>query len=443
MMDKQHRRSLASQYWKYLVSAILISLSGCLGVLVDSIIVGTLIGEDGVSAISLNSPLVQLMFTLSLLIASGGGMLVGYSLGKGDYGRAKVIFTLTFLASLAIGMAFAIAGLLFPHSIAGFLCSNGNLLGLVREYLTPTLLGAPAYMIMWWLSTMASTDGSPKLVSAAIFIDNLLNLLLDVVLIKFCGLGITGSALATVIGHIAGIAIMLFHFRGTGYRTGFASCKGSSGKWKEIISQGAPLAVASVCLTLLLLTSNRVVLESAGRTGIFVFAVCMNLLQIYNLFLAGTCRSLQTFGAVIKGKGNKEEFAFIIGKAVLFITVAMALICAYVWLFPQTIATMFGTDDTEMISLSCHALRIFCLSFVPFCYIYLIMIIYKLMGYGTISLFISFILSLTVIPVLVVVARWFPQWIWYSYLIAYIIEIAMIAIFHKAQGINLREELGK
>jgi hypothetical protein len=44
----------------------------------------------------------------------------------------------------------------------------------------------------------------------------------------------------------------------------------------------------------------------------------------------------------------------------------------------------------------------------------------------------SLVLSLTVIPVLWAMAKWMPEGIWYSYLIAYIIEAIIIGTLHKA-----------
>ena len=43
-----------------------------------------------------------------------------------------------------------------------------------------------------------------------------------------------------------------------------------------------------------------------------------------------------------------------------------------------------------------------------------------------------FALSLTVIPVLWAFARFAPAYIWWSYLVAYVIEIAVIAVLEKA-----------
>ena len=107
-----------------------------------------------------------------------------------------------------------------------------------------------------------------------------------------------------------------------------------------------------------------------------------------------------------------------------------------VWMFPQYVAELFGAISPEILAESNHALRIFALSFVPFCYIYAVMIVYKLYGHHKMALFISFALSLTVIPVLWIISKLIPEMLWYSYLIAYVIEVLLIVLFHKMSKIK-------
>ena len=429
-MNSEERSALTTQFWRFLWSAILIALSGCLGNVVDSIIVGNLIGGDGVSAINLSKPVVQFMFTISMLISAGAGMLVGMALGKQDHQRAAYIYTHSFFGSLVFGFLLTVCGILFPDLITGWLCQNEHLFQPTRDYLVVMLWGAPAYMVMWALSTMVGVDGSPRLVSIAILIDNAVNLALDIVFIQYLGWGIAGSSAATVVGHLVGIVLMLRHWFYANNHLHFTHVH-EQPAWGSIISQGAPLAVASICLTLLLLSANSIVLSSLGRTGIFAFAVCMNLLQIYNLFLSGTCRTLQSLGAIQVGKGDQEAFRLILRKAFSFITVAMVLTCVFVWIDPQAIALLFGANGSEQIAETDHALRVFSLSFIPFCYIYVVMIVYKLYKCHKMALFISFALSLTIIPVMWMMARLMPDYLWYSYLIAYVIEILAIVVLHK------------
>mgnify|MGYP006314904409 FL=1 len=440
-MNTFDKKELNSRFWRYLSSSILITLSGALGVIVDSIIVGNLIGSDGVSAINLNSTVIQLLMTISLIIASGGGMLAGYAIGRKDFDNARYIFTQSTLGSIIVGVIFAVIGIFFSNQLTSILCQNDALYTMVHDYLRVVLFGAPAYMLMWGISTMIIVDGSPRLASVAIIIDNIANLILDVVFIKFFDMGIAGSSLATVVGHLIAVAIMMLHFRNKNRVLHLSLKGGKLSQWRDIISQGAPLAIASICLTLLLFTSNKMVLAAVGREGIFVFSVCMNLLQVYNFFLAGTCRSLQTLGAVLIGERNSDGIRFVFGKSFKFITIAMIITCVYVWIFPSSIATLFGADNADIIKECNYALRIFAISFVPFCYIYFIMIIFKLLSFNRMSLFISLILSLTVIPVISLMAHYAAEYIWYSYLIAYIIEIIAIVAVYKAGRMDIRARM--
>lgn len=427
-------------YWRFLWSSILIALSGCLGSVVDAIIVGNLIGEDGVSAINLTRPVVQVMFTLNMLLATGAGMLVGIELGKKNHQGVAYYFSLAMAACLAVGLIFTAGGIFIPDVVTGWLCTNEELKPLTQDYLKVMMMGAPAYMAMWALTTMASTDGSPRLTSLAILIDNAVNLSLDLVFIKALGWGIAGSSSATVVGHLVGIAIMCrhFHYKDNHLRLSlrpmaqndfsFATLRSSLGK---IVNQGAPMAVACGTLALLFVACNHSVAIVKGRVGLFALAVCMNLLMIYNLFLAGVERTIQVLGSIEVGRGDNEAFQLILRKSFRFITVSMLIICIIVWFFPGTIARGFGADSEATISETTSALRAFALSLALWCYIDTIMVVYKLYDYHKMSLLISFIISLMVIPVLWVVAHYFPSLLWYSYLIAYVIELLIIFIVHK------------
>ena len=181
--------------------------------MVDGIIVGNLINEDGVSAINLSKPINQFIFTLHLLINAGAGMLVGYALGRGNTAEAKQLFTRALTLSVGLGIVLAVVGgMLFPEATSRLLCSNEQIQPLARDYMQILLLGNPAFILMWGLSTMVGVDGSPKLVSLAVIIDNACNLFLDIVFIKWFGWGIAGSSAATIVGHLIGIAILLSHW---------------------------------------------------------------------------------------------------------------------------------------------------------------------------------------------------------------------------------------
>ena len=89
------------------------ALSGCLGNVVDGIIVGNLINADGVSAINLSKPVNQFIFTLHLLINAGAGMLVGYALGQKNITLARRFFSISLSLSVGLGILLALFGGVF------------------------------------------------------------------------------------------------------------------------------------------------------------------------------------------------------------------------------------------------------------------------------------------------------------------------------------------
>ncbi len=435
-MNTKEKKEFNLQFWRFLWSSILIALSACLGNVIDAIIVGNLIDEDSVSAVNISRTMIQFMFTLNMLLATGAGMLVGIQLGKKDTQRASYIFTVSMIACLVAGLIISAFGLFFPDASTRLLCSSEALFESTKAYLRVMMLGAPFYLLMWGIDTMVSVDGSPKLVSISIFVDNAVHLVLDVVFIKYFGWGIASSSTATVIGHVVGIAMMAFHFFSAKNTLRLTLNKPAVpvsfiSTLKDIVSQGAPLAIASVCLTVLLFCSNHIVVSALGRAGVFAFAICMYLLQIYNLFLGGVCRTIQSFGSIQVGKGDNEAFMLVQRKSFGFITVAMVITCICVWIWPEMVVHLFGADEADIIDEGCYALRVFAVSLIPFCYIYTIMIVYKLYNYHQIALFISFALSLTVIPVLWIMSHMVPHYLWFSYLLAYLIEMAAIFVLHK------------
>ena len=149
--------NINKQFYNYLWAYVLVALSGCLGNVVDGIIVGNLISADGVSAISLSKPVNQFIFTLHLLINAGAGMLVGYALGQKNINDARRFFSISLSLSVGLGVLLALfCGVFFLDETTRLLCNNEQILPLARDYMQVLLLGNPAFILMWGLSTMVS-----------------------------------------------------------------------------------------------------------------------------------------------------------------------------------------------------------------------------------------------------------------------------------------------
>ena len=428
--------SLRKTYFRYLVAFVLTALSATLGNILDGIIVGQLVGHDAVAAVGTVLPITQAFFTVVLLLAGGGGMLIGVALGEDRRDRANGVFSTAVSAIVLLSAVGVVIGLACPGFVGKLICSNAALFDLSTSYLRWVLIFVPFYLGEEALQTFVAVDGEPGLVTTSIIADNVINVIMSVILIKFFGLGVAGAAIGTAIGH--GVACLLlvtrhwFRHRTTPH-LGFSTFQPLNlSTLRAVVSQGAPLAIASCCLTALMFSANHIILDALGKDGMFIFAVAMNVLFVYDFLLSGAVETVQSLGAIEKGKGG-QGFRDVVGFTYRLLGFATLGVCIFVWIAPGVITRLFGGGDhPELLSDTNAALRLFAPSFIFFCLIYVHMIVCKLEGKDGVALFISFALSLTVIPVLWAFAHFAPAHIWWSYLVAYVVEIAVIAAIEKA-----------
>jgi anti-sigma regulatory factor (Ser/Thr protein kinase) len=196
----------------------------------------------------------------------------------------------------------------------------------------------------------------------------------------------------------------------------------------EIAKSGAPFAIASICLTIYMYSANTIIQNYFGEVGIYIFSVMLSLLTFYNFFLSGACNTLQSLGALLVGLGDKVGLRLSVNATFKFMIISLAVCCGILWIVPDVVCRMFGCTQDMMVE-CCYATRIYAIAFIFFCGIYLLMVNYKLLNQHGLSTFLSFALSLSVIPVMWLIAAYMPAAIWWSNLIAYVIVFAILVVW--------------
>ena len=78
---------------QYLLASILTVAATQVANIVDAIIVGNLIGKEGLAAVNLSKPLLQAFFAVSCLYVASSTILTGMAIGKGDRKKADKLFS--------------------------------------------------------------------------------------------------------------------------------------------------------------------------------------------------------------------------------------------------------------------------------------------------------------------------------------------------------------
>ena len=101
---------------------------------------------------------------------------------------------------------------LFIHPLAELLGSTPQIHGEAVEYIRYIVSFSPFLIFSFLLSGLVRNDGSPKLAMFALAFGSVSNIVLDYVFMCPLNLGIGGAALATAIGPVFSVLILLPHF---------------------------------------------------------------------------------------------------------------------------------------------------------------------------------------------------------------------------------------
>ena len=167
--------------------------------IIDSIIVGQLIGKEALAAVGASFPIIFALISFVIGIASGGTIVVSQYFGAKDYTRVRktidTLYIFIFFASIAI----TTIGISLSHSIFQLTKLPEEVIPLARVYLNTFLLGT--ILLFGFNGTGAILRGLGDSVTPLVFliISSVCNIAFDFIFIKYLNLGVRGAALATVL----------------------------------------------------------------------------------------------------------------------------------------------------------------------------------------------------------------------------------------------------
>lgn len=423
----------------YLLSTILATMSTSLGVVIDGVIVGQLLGVSALSAISLCTPLLQFIATLMMVLNIGNALLVSISMGKGDVHNVKQYFSFAIMLNAAFGALLMVTGVFFAEQIARLLTSEEQLLPMVMAYSRIVLLSAPIYLLLPALSIFVRTDGAPRLTTIALIVANVANLLFDCIFIKYFGWGVAGSSLATTFGYMIGIGVLSTYLLSAKSSLSFTKSISAIDK-KQAFILAMPLALTSSLMMVRIFGINHIVSGSLGTVGLGQIAVCFNLLMLISMFVAGVAQSIQPVSGFMIGQQDYKGFSFVAKRALKILILIVGVAVVLFELFPQEVLKILGYKDPVLIAEAVRVVRIVSLSFIFFAINYLLMVIYQLSKQTKCSLFISVAQPLAVLPLMFGFTLFFPENLWWSFLVGeffVLICCLVYSIYYKSKNKNI------
>jgi len=382
---------------KYLWASVLGVAASQIANIIDASLVGNIIGADGLAAVVISKPVLQAIFAISCFYAVSCSMIAGIALGNGDRRKADAHFSFSIAVSLFLGILISAGGLFFIDPLMDLFCKSQELRPMAKSFMTVTILSAVPQLFMYTLHRFVMTDGSPRLITVAVIVGNVVNICLAFVFMKYLGMGIAGAAWATFIMYIVCCLMVLPHFRKKD------TLRPVFGQWKkhlsgrQVMTLGTPIFLSTVLLSVQYACYNNITVTYMGEYGLIALAVCMQLFSLSMIILTGTLQAIQPVGAILKGINDSKGMMMLLGKAYKFLAVCLAVYSLLIVFFPVEISGFLGVKDDNAIPIVMSALPAFSLNIVMQALLYNLLPVYQFYAHHRMALFLS--IGQTLLPV--------------------------------------------
>lgn len=362
-MQKQFAKSA---YLHFLIWGICTSLTITVCTIVDALLVGNLVGSNGLAVTNLSTPVFLLYATLGITVGVGANVHIGRALGAADIVEANRVFRAQLTLGVIIG-GLCLVPLLFHSVFFRFLGVTEELYPLAKQYLTVVLWSAPLFVLYHILSASVRTDSDPKLAAAASAVVIFTNLSLDLFFMKVLHWGIMGASASLCIAEGLGVVLLLTHFFKKRSLLKLRFALPSLADIRSFAANGFGIGSANIFQALVMLVFNTLLLRSGtelGTLSVAIYGVMYTVSMIPFAVFDGASSALSTVTAFFSGESDTESIFTVLRRAILVAALAGGALTVGSILFAPQLIRFFGISDGEAVKTAASAMRIFSVSIV-------------------------------------------------------------------------------
>ena len=265
-------------YFKYLGAAFGSALITSIYSIVDMAMVGQYHGPDGTAAVAVVAPVWNIIYSLGLLMGTGGSVIFSTLKGRGTKTENEnEYFTTALIGSVILAVLSWAAVLKWEESLLLFFGADERLLPLAQEYLLPIKCTLPLFLFTQFLAGFLRNDQNPELATAGVLSGGVFNVIGDYVFVFVLDMGIFGAGLATAIGSCISVVVMLTHFRSKKNTLTLVKPSEPLKKLKEICITGFSTFFIDIAMGFLTILFNRQIMKCLGADALSVYGPIVNV----------------------------------------------------------------------------------------------------------------------------------------------------------------------
>lgn len=314
--------------------------------LTDTFFIGKLNDPAQVAAVSISLPLFMLQMAMAGVFGVGGGSFLSRLLGKKDMDAAKETLSTSIFSSAVISVILGVFGIVSIPWFLRMVGASGDTMEHATKYMLYILIGSPVVLLKFTLVQLLRAEGAAKEAMIGLFIGTGMNIILDPLFIFGFNMGVTGAAVATVLGNAAGMLYYLqFYLRKKSLVP--LTFKHLRFRWtcyREILMIGIPASLSQVMLSIGNTISYRLA-SAYSDVHVASLGVASRIFTIPIFIFIGISIGIQALVGYNYGAHNYPRMKATIRMAVTISLGFSAVLTLIFALFPRALIMIFIKDE--------------------------------------------------------------------------------------------------
>lgn len=443
-LDLFEKERIPKAVTRLIIPTVLSMLVSVLYNMVDTFFVGQLGDKSKVAAVSVATPVFLFFMALGNVFGVGGSSFISRALGQKKYETPKKVSSFCFYAGIISGVAGGILMLMFMTPILNSIGNSEGTLGYAEDYLTVIAYGGPLIVVSTAFSNIVRGEGSAKSSMVGMMAGTITNIVLDPVFIlpSFLGMGVTGAAVATLIGNLVSTVIYVWHIltKSSVLSLNIKDFCLRDGVFTGVLSIGFPASITNVLMSLSNIVMNKQLViygdENVAAMGI---AMKANILAVFIHF--GIAMGVQPLIGYNYGARNFKRMKSAMRFALLVDVISGFLVTLMYFIFTTEIVTAFMPDNPEVIEPGVMMLRALMIASPVMGILFIFNFTFQAMGKAIPSLMLAVSRQgFVFLPLVFILGKYFGlKGLVHSQPIADYVSILMALIMFLVMNVNIRK----
>lgn len=334
----------------------------------DVFFVGRL-GPDAVAVVGLTDSLLTLIFAVSIGLSMGTTAMVARRIGEGHPDRAAHVTVQAIAVGVGLAIPLGILGAFFADDLLHWMGASVELVQYGWSFTAIILGGNITVMLLFLINAAFRGAGDPAIAMRALWIANIINIVLDPLLIfgvgPFPELGLEGAAWATTIGRGLGVVYQLWRLHSG--RGRIAIHASQFHLRLEVMARLVRVSAIGI-LQFLISTASFLgmirIMAHFGEAALAGYTIAVRLIVFILLPAWGVGNAAATLVGQNLGAGRPERAeraVWTTGRVNMFLLLSVAVIFIF---FADELCGLFNSDPA-VIEFAADCLRIVAFSY-PF-----------------------------------------------------------------------------